>query len=45
MAFYDDLPDEVWGWWHRIGATMFQTDEPIMATEFLEESGYRVAYE
>lgn len=44
MAFHDDLPDEVWGWWHRTGATIFQTDEPIMATEFLEESGYRKAY-
>ncbi|MBC7003552.1 glycerophosphodiester phosphodiesterase family protein [Photobacterium sp. BZF1] len=41
MAFYDGLPDEVWGWWHRTGATMFQTDEPVMATEFLEEKGYR----
>ncbi|MCQ1060885.1 glycerophosphodiester phosphodiesterase family protein [Photobacterium sp. ZSDE20] len=41
MAFRDGLPDEVWGWWHRKGATMFQTDEPIMATEFLEEKGYR----
>ena len=44
MAFYDGLADEVWGWWHRTGATIFQTDEPIFATEFLEEKGYRQPY-
>ncbi|GAD80786.1 hypothetical protein VEZ01S_42_00060 [Vibrio ezurae NBRC 102218] len=44
LAFRDGQADEVWGWWHRNGATIFQTDEPVMATEFLNEAGYRKAY-
>ncbi len=35
-------PDEVWGWWHRSGVTMFQTDEPQLASDFLAAAGYRV---
>ncbi|MCQ1058563.1 DUF4996 domain-containing protein [Photobacterium sp. ZSDE20] len=44
MAFEGGLADEVWGWWHKTGATMFQTDEPIMATQYLDEQGYRRPY-
>ncbi len=41
MAVAGGMPDEVWGWWHRAGVTMFQTDEPQLASDFLLSAGYR----
>ena len=40
-AVADGMPDEVWGWWHRVGVTLFQTDEPQLASDFLLSAGYR----
>jgi len=36
--------DAVYGFWARTGATMYQTDEPEMAIEWLEANGYRTGY-
>ncbi len=44
MAFYANLPSEVYGFWAERGATMIQTDEPEFAMKWLEENGYRKPY-
>lgn len=44
MAVYANLPSEVFGFWADKGVTMFQTDEPEFAMQWLEENGYRKAY-
>ncbi len=40
-AVAEGLPDDVWGWWYRMGATMIQTDEPELARDYLLGAGYR----
>ncbi|RZO86396.1 MAG: glycerophosphodiester phosphodiesterase family protein [Oceanococcus sp.] len=40
-AVAEGQPDEVWGWWYRAGVTLFQTDEPQLASDFLVGAGYR----
>lgn len=44
MAVYANLPSEVYGFWAEKGVTMFQTDEPEFAMQWLEENGYRKPY-
>ena len=44
MAIYADLPADVFGFWADKGVTMFQTDEPEIAIQWLEENGYRKSY-
>lgn len=44
MAVYANLPSEVYGFWAEKGVTMFQTDEPEFAMNWLEENGYRKPY-
>ncbi len=44
MAYYAQLPSEVYGFWVKKGVTIFQTDEPENLLEWLNTNGYRKPY-
>lgn len=45
LAFAGGKPDEVYGFWVDHGATIIQTDEPQAVINWLDQHGYRHAYD
>lgn len=45
LAFAGGKPDEVYGFWIDHGATIIQTDEPQAVINWLDQHGYRHAYD
>tara|TARA_R110002167_G_scaffold335644_1_gene542994 strand:- start:1711 stop:2724 length:1014 start_codon:yes stop_codon:yes gene_type:complete len=44
MAVFAKMPNEVYGFWAKKGATLIQTDEPELAIEWLSKHNYRIPY-